>query len=42
MIFDEGEDDRCPICKAPMTSGWLCLDGSGLEICTRHITIKGR
>jgi hypothetical protein len=40
MVFEEEDDGLCPVCRQPLTSGWLLLDGSGTQICTRHVTIN--
>jgi hypothetical protein len=40
MVFEEDDDGLCPVCKEPLTSGWLLLDGSGTQICGRHVTIR--
>jgi hypothetical protein len=40
-VFEEDDDDTsCPVCRQPLTSGWLLLDGSGTQVCTRHVTIR--
>jgi len=32
----EQTDGECHICREPLASGWMCLDG-GEEVCSDHV-----
>jgi hypothetical protein len=39
-VFGEEESNLdCPVCHEPLRVGWLLLDGSGTQLCDRHVTV---